>query len=80
MTAPDRPCDSCASTVTPSPVPLVLIALPSFGLIYGMDDAPDPAVTVEAVGHQWYWCYEYVDYDNEGLFVDTYIIPEEKYE
>ena len=39
------------------------IAIPSFTLLYSMDEVVDPAVTVEAVGHRWYWSYEYSDYN-----------------
>ena len=46
-----------AWTVTPSLI-LVLIAVPSFALLYSMDEVVDPAVTVKAIGHQWYWSYE----------------------
>jgi cytochrome c oxidase subunit 2 len=36
-----------------------------------LDEIVDPAVTVKAIGHQWYWVYEYSDYcadsDNQTL-------------
>eukprot|EP00894_Picocystis_sp_ML_P003384 jgi/Pico_ML_1/53901/g4369.t1 len=51
-------------TVVPSLV-LLVIALPSFALLYSLDEVVDPRVTVKAIGHQWYWTYEYSDY-NEG--------------
>jgi cytochrome c oxidase subunit 2 len=66
-------------TVAPSLI-LVLIAIPSFALLYSMDEVVDPAVTVKAIGHQWYWSYEYSDYsqgDNSGIVFDSYMIPEE---
>jgi len=53
-------------TVIPSLI-LVAIAIPSFGLLYAMDDVIDPDLTVKIVGHQWYWSYEYTD----NLLVDT---------
>ena len=71
-----------AWTVTPSLI-LVLIAIPSFALLYSMDEVVDPAVTIKAIGHQWYWSYEYSDYnvsDNEGLLFDSYMIPEDELE
>jgi cytochrome c oxidase subunit 2 len=41
---------------------LLVIAVPSFKLIYYMDKAPGkPEVTVKVTGHQWYWAYEYPD-------------------
>ena len=71
-----------AWTVTPSLI-LVLIAIPSFALLYSMDEVVDPAVTIKAIGHQWYWSYEYSDYnqsDDEGLLFDSYMIPEDELE
>jgi len=43
-------------TITPSVI-LFLIAIPSFSLLYSMDEVIDPALTLKAVGHQWYWSY-----------------------
>jgi cytochrome c oxidase subunit 2 len=40
---------------------LVIIAIPSFKLLYYEDRVPDAALTVKAIGHQWYWSYEYPD-------------------
>jgi len=71
-----------AWTVAPSLV-LVLIAIPSFALLYSMDEVVDPAVTVKAIGHQWYWSYEYSDYntsDETCIAFDSYMIPEEDLE
>ncbi len=38
---------------------LVVIAIPSFKLLYFMDRAANPEMTLKAIGHQWYWSYEY---------------------
>ena len=43
---------------------LVVIAIPSFRLLYYGDKAPDAAMTVKVTGHQWYWQYEYPDQGN----------------
>jgi len=48
-------------TLTPAFI-LVLIAFPSFRLLYLMDEIVEPLITVKAVGHQWYWTYEYTDF------------------
>ncbi|MCM8730492.1 cytochrome c oxidase subunit II [Hephaestia sp. GCM10023244] len=41
---------------------LVLIAIPSIGLLQAQyKPAPDNAVTLKAIGNQWYWSYEYPD-------------------
>jgi heme/copper-type cytochrome/quinol oxidase subunit 2 len=37
------------------------IALPSFSLLYAMDNVIDPKLTVKTIGHQWYWSYENID-------------------
>lgn len=57
---------------------LILIAIPSFGLLYAMDDIIDPEVTLKTVGHQWYWSYEYSDYVSSigKISFDSYMIPE----
>lgn len=43
---------------------LVLIAVPSFKLLYFTDVVPKADLTVKAIGHQWYWSYEYPDHGN----------------
>lgn len=64
-------------TLIPSFI-LILIAIPSFGLLYAMDDIIDPEVTIKTVGHQWYWSYEYSDYVSTvgKISFDSYMIPE----
>nr|YP_010700694.1 cytochrome c oxidase subunit II [Brachyistius frenatus]WCI18985.1 cytochrome c oxidase subunit II [Brachyistius frenatus]WMI35745.1 cytochrome c oxidase subunit II [Brachyistius frenatus] len=52
---------------------LILIALPSLRILYLMDEINDPHLTIKAVGHQWYWSYEYTDYVDLGF--DAYMIP-----
>jgi cytochrome c oxidase subunit 2 len=53
---------------------LVVIAIPSFRLLYYSDKAPDAALTVKVTGHQWYWQYEYPDQGN--FSVDSRILAE----
>ena len=65
-------------TVTPAII-LILIAFPSFKLLYLMDEVTDPAMVVLAEGHQWYWSYQYTDFlDSDGEFIefDSYLVPE----
>jgi cytochrome c oxidase subunit 2 len=38
---------------------LVVIAVPSFRLLYYSDKATEATVTIKARGHQWYWSYIY---------------------
>ena len=54
---------------------LVVIAVPSFKLLYYMDTAQNPEMTLKVNGHQWYWSYEYPDNDN--LTFDSNMVPEE---
>ena len=64
-------------TITPAFV-LMIIAVPSFALLYSMDEIIDPAITIKVVGHQWYWSYEYSDYatleGGETINFDSYLI------
>ena len=53
---------------------LVIIAIPSFKLMYYMDRVPNPDMTIKVTGHQWYWTYEYPD--QAGLTFDSNLIPE----
>ena len=46
---------------------LVVIAIPSFRLIYYQDRTPDPDLTVKVVAHQWYWEYAYPDQGNVDI-------------
>ena len=40
---------------------LIVIAVPSFRLLYKQDVIPKADVTIKAIGYQWYWGYEYPD-------------------
>jgi cytochrome c oxidase subunit 2 len=40
---------------------LIVIAIPSFRLLYKQDIIPKADVTIKAIGYQWYWGYEYPD-------------------
>jgi cytochrome c oxidase subunit 2 len=40
-----------------------------------MDRVQEPEMTIKAVGHQWYWSYEYPD-DGEFTF-DAYLVADE---
>nr|YP_009988578.1 cytochrome c oxidase subunit II [Bathytoshia brevicaudata]QNM39890.1 cytochrome c oxidase subunit II [Bathytoshia brevicaudata] len=61
-------------TIVPAII-LILIALPSLRILYLMDEINDPHITIKALGHQWYWSYEYTDYQN--LEFDSYMIQTE---
>lgn len=66
-------------TIIPAVV-LLLIAIPSFSLLYSLDELVTPSVTLKVIGHQWYWSYEYTETTvfgvtfKEPLSFDSYII------
>ena len=59
---------------------LIIISIPSFALLYSIDEIIDPTITIKVVAHQWYWSYEYSDYANsdlETINFDSYLVPED---
>src|SRR5579864_2730392 len=52
-----------AWTIVPVVI-LVLIAIPSFRLLFTQLEVPTPDLTVKATGKQWYWSYAYPDNGN----------------
>nr|AUN45062.1 cytochrome c oxidase subunit 2 [Aegla aff. longirostri MHT-2018] len=52
---------------------LIFIALPSLHLLYLLDEVNNPSITLKAIGHQWYWSYEYSDFLQ--LEFDSYMTP-----
>ena len=61
-------------TVIPIVV-LIVIAIPSFKLLYFMDRTPNAELTLKVIGHQWYWSYEYPDHD---VAFDAIMIPDDE--
>jgi len=57
---------------------LVIIAIPSFRLLYYADVIPDTEMTIKAIGRQWYWSYEYPDHDN--FTFDAFMLPDDELE
>ena len=53
---------------------LVVIAVPSFRLLYYLDKQIEPDMTIKVTGVQWYWNYEYPD---QNLGFDSYMISDE---
>jgi len=63
-------------TITPALI-LLLIALPSFSLLYSIDELTEPKITVKVVGHQWYWSYETTDMvSSQDVNFDSYMLLE----
>ena len=52
---------------------LIVMAVPSFKVLYTQDEIPPAEVTIKAVGYQWYWGYEYPD---ENIIFDSYMVEE----
>ena len=50
---------------------LIVMAVPSFKILYKQDTIPKADITVKAIGYQWYWGYEYPD---ENIIFDSYMI------
>jgi len=68
-------------TIIPAVI-LMIIAFPSFSLLYSMDEVMMPAFTLKVVGHQWYWSYEYTDQNNvdfiKSVFFKNFFLNEDE--
>ncbi|MEP5700847.1 MAG: cytochrome c oxidase subunit II [Sneathiella sp.] len=64
-------------TVAPIVI-LLLIAIPSFKLLYFADRIEKADMTIKAIGYQWYWGYEYVDEDE--LAFEAVMLEEDELE
>jgi cytochrome c oxidase subunit 2 len=68
-------------TIIPA-VLLLFIAVPSFSLLYSLDEVVDPFLTLKVIGSQWFWTYEYSYYETadnqiiDSLSFDSYMMPE----
>jgi cytochrome c oxidase subunit 2 len=69
-------------TLVPSII-LIFIAIPSLLVLFALDEIGSPAITIKAVGHQWYWSYEISttieDENGEQILItknfDSYMVP-----
>ena len=52
---------------------LIIMAVPSFKVLYSQDKVPPADVTVKAIGYQWYWGYEYPD---ENIIFESYMVED----
>lgn len=55
---------------------LVVIAIPSFRLVYFEDRTAAADLTIKVTGHQWYWEFTYPD--QGGIDFSSYVIPEDQ--
>jgi len=64
-------------TILPGLV-LLCVATPSFALLYSLDESIDPSLTIQVIGHQWYWSYyiaDFLDYNNaEPCYFESYMV------
>ena len=54
---------------------LIIIAIPSFKVLYYTDRIENPDMTIKVTGRQWYWDYEYPDHD--GISFSSYPVADE---
>ena len=52
---------------------LIVMAVPSFKILYKQDTIPKADLTIKAIGYQWYWGYEYPD---ENIIFESYMIED----
>ncbi len=64
-----------AWTVLPIAV-LLIIALPSFRLLYAQYSFPKPDITIKAIGNAWFWEHEYPD--NGNVKVTSNMVTDEE--
>nr|WIA69330.1 cytochrome c oxidase subunit 2 [Linognathus africanus] len=57
--------------VTLPMIALLILAIPSLHCLYLMEESSNPLMTIKAVGHQWYWSYEY----DAGIEFEAYMSP-----
>lgn len=63
-----------AWTVLPVVI-LIIIAIPSFKLLYFLDRTEAPDMTLKVTGYQWYWQYDYPDHGD--ISFSSYMIADE---
>nr|YP_010583054.1 cytochrome c oxidase subunit II [Eurhadina exclamationis]UGN61500.1 cytochrome c oxidase subunit II [Eurhadina exclamationis] len=59
-------------TILPA-VMLIFIAMPSLKILYMIEETTKPMISIKAIGHQWYWSYEYSDFTKVEF--DSYMKP-----
>nr|YP_009446142.1 cytochrome c oxidase subunit II [Modiolus kurilensis]ASB29942.1 cytochrome c oxidase subunit II [Modiolus kurilensis] len=61
-----------AWTIIPS-LCLIGVAVPSMHLLYVMDEIGSPSFCFKAIGHQWYWSYEFMGDNVDVLGFDSFM-------
>jgi cytochrome c oxidase subunit 2 len=57
---------------------LVMIAFPSFRLLYNYTTIPEPDLTIKAIGAQWYWNYEYMDEEYQAIQMTSLMLEDDQ--
>ncbi|QDG79828.1 cytochrome c oxidase subunit II [Labrenzia sp. PHM005] len=57
---------------------LVVIAIPSFRLLFKQLEIPEYEMTIKATGYQWYWGYEYTDENMGELYFDSIMVQDDE--
>nr|ABM89659.1 cytochrome c oxidase subunit II [Brookesia superciliaris] len=57
---------------------LLFLATPSMRTLFLLEDQESPHLSIKALGHQWYWSYEYSDYEN--ILFDSYMTQDQNLE
>nr|YP_010952907.1 cytochrome c oxidase subunit II [Empoascanara defecta]WMQ52350.1 cytochrome c oxidase subunit 2 [Empoascanara defecta] len=57
-------------TIMPA-ILLIFIALPSLKILYMIEETNKPSISIKAIGHQWFWSYEYSDF--KKIEFDSYM-------
>lgn len=55
---------------------LICIGIPSIRMLYHFDKPIKPELTIKAIGHQWYWSYEYPLKDGKQISFDSMMIED----
>lgn len=62
-------------TIVPTLI-LVIIAIPSFSLLFSLEDDLGVSIWVKVIGAQWYWNYEFYE-QNTFNTISSYMVPED---
>lgn len=54
---------------------LIIIAIPSFKLLYFVERSGKMDMTIKVIGRQWFWQYEYPD---QSIAFDSYMVPDDQ--
>nr|YP_010408181.1 cytochrome c oxidase subunit II [Brachidontes pharaonis]URF22680.1 cytochrome c oxidase subunit II [Brachidontes pharaonis] len=57
-------------------IPMIILGVlwfPSASNLYLMNHVDEPKWSFKAIGHQWYWSYEFLSKDHEQLSIDSYL-------